>query len=98
MNGKQLAVLLALVGLATVMLHQHTAQPSEFEAWKAKHGISYADPVENAYREKVFLKNLAEVATHNSNEYRTYDKGLNQFSALTQEEFSATYLTLLPNA
>ena len=40
----------------------------------------------------MFLKNLAEVATHNSNEYRTYDKGLNQFSALTQEEFVHQYL------
>jgi len=43
MNGKQLAVILAIVGAASVLLNYHAASPiSEFESWKATHGISYA--------------------------------------------------------
>ena len=98
MNGKQLAVILAFIGAAAVLLGHHSAaKPSEFESWKVKHGINFPNEFENAYREKVFLKNLAEIEAHNSNEYRTYDMGLNQFSAITKEEFSQQYLTLLPN-
>jgi C1A family cysteine protease len=93
MNGKQLAVILAIIGAAAVLLnHQSTSKPSEFEAWKAKHGISFASEFENTYRERIFLENLAKIATHNNNEYRTYDMGVNQFSAMTQEEFAETYL------
>lgn len=98
MNGKQLAVVLAIIGAAAVLLnHQSTAKPTEFEAWKAKHGISFASEFENAYRERIFLENLAKVASHNNNEYRTYDMGLNQFSALTQQEFVETYLGAIVN-
>ena len=36
---------------------------------------------------------------HNSNEHRTYDMGINQFSALTDEEFVQTYLgTIVPSS
>lgn len=42
---------------------------------------------EEAYRERIFLENLAKVELHNSNKFRTYDMGVNQFSALTDEEF-----------
>ena len=95
MNGKQLAVLLAFIGAAAVLLqHNQQSQVSEFESWKAKHSISYESMFENAYREKVFLENLAEIRLHNAKEARTYDMGLNQFSALTQEEFAQTYLGL----
>ena len=52
---------------------------------------------EEAYREKIFLANLAKINLHNSNEYKTYEMGLNQFSALTQEEFVQQYLgTIVP--
>ena len=95
MNGKQLAVLLAFIGAAAVLLQHNQAQVSEFGAWKAKHSISFASEVEDLYREKVFMANLAKVNAHNSDEFRTYDMGLNQFSALTQEEFVQTYLGLI---
>ncbi len=93
MNGKQLAVILAIIGAAAVLLGQQTTNKvSEFESWKAKHGVSYASEFENAYRERIFLENLAKINTHNSNEHKTYEMGLNQFSALTQEEFAMNYL------
>ena len=93
MNGKQLAVLLAVIGAAAVLLNVHsTSTVSEFESWKGKHGIKYASEFENAYRERIFIENLAKIHAHNSNEFRTYDMGLNQFSGMTTEEFAQTYL------
>mgnify|MGYP003417914708 FL=1 len=93
MNGKQLAVLLAVIGAAAVLLNvQNTPQVSEFESWKSAHGVKYASEFENKYREKIFLENLAKVNSHNSNKYRTYDMGVNQFTAMTTEEFAQSYL------
>ena len=95
MNGKQLAVILAFIGAAAVLLgNHHNTQPSHFEAWKNQHSISYANDIENAYREKIFLANLDKINAHNADPYNTYEMGLNQFSAMTQEEFAETYLTL----
>ena len=49
------------------------------------------------YREKIFLENLAKINTHNSKEYKTYEMGVNQFTAMTQEEFVQQYLgTIIP--
>lgn len=95
MNGKQLAVLVAFIGAAALLLSQQSgSKVSHFESWKAAHGIEYASQFENAYRERVFLQNLAKVEAHNAQNDQTYEQGLNQFSALTQEEFAQTYLTL----
>ena len=95
MTGKQLAVIIAFIGAAAILLsNQEVSKTSEFDAWKAKHGIVFSNQFENAYRERVFLENLAKINAHNSNKMRTHTEGLNQFSALTQEEFAQTYLTL----
>jgi C1A family cysteine protease len=93
MNGKQLAVLLAVISAAAVLLNVHSSSTvSEFEAWKGKHGIKYASEFENAYRERIFLENLAKINAHNSNELNTYEMGLNQLSGMTTEEFAQSYL------
>ena len=95
MNGKQLAVLIAFIGAAALLLSQQQgSKVSHFEAWKARHGVEYASQFENAYRERVFLENFAKIQAHNSQNDQTYEQGLNQFSAMTQEEFAQTYLTL----
>ena len=95
MNGKQLALVLAFVGAAVVLLgHQQGSQVSDFESWKSTHSIVFASQFENAYREKVFIENLAKIAIHNADKVNTYTLGLNQSSALTEEEFAQTYLTL----
>jgi cathepsin L len=87
MNGKNIAVLIAIISAATVLLTQYENKPivSEFEAWKAQFGMKFESKFEEIYRERVFLENLAKIANHNINEHRTYELGLNQFSALTQE-------------
>ena len=43
MDGKQLALILALIGAATLLIGQHQAPKTpEFEAWKTKHSISFS--------------------------------------------------------
>jgi C1A family cysteine protease len=96
METKSVALLLALLGAATIFLAQQTpSKRSVFESWKAKHTISFASETENIYREKVFHENLARIEAHNSQNDKSYEIGLNQFSAMTQEEFAQTYLTLI---
>ena len=99
MDSKTIALLLAIIGTATVLIGQ--AQPqselSEFESWKATFGVKYESMFEESYRERVFLENLAKINLHNMNQHNSYRMGLNQFSALTDEEFVQTYLgTIVP--
>merc|ERR1712176_733492 len=78
MDAKQIAVLIALLGAATILFNtQATSSLSEFDAWKAKYGVSYSSQFENAYKAR---------------NGETYSKGINQFTGLTQEEFEQTYL------
>ena len=94
MNAKTITALLAVVGAVSVLLTQ--VQPdmnrSEFAVWKAKYNIHFESQFEEAYRERVFLENLAKVNEHNAKNDVTYTLGINQFSAMTQEEFVQTYL------
>merc|ERR1712224_657851 len=96
MDAKQIAVLIALLGAATILFNtQATSSLSEFDAWKAKYGMGYSSQFENAYRERIFLENLAAINAHNARNGETYSKGINQFTGLTQEEFEQTYLGLI---
>ena len=97
MDGKQVAVLIALIGAAVMLLGHHSAAtPSQFEQWKETHGIYYDSQFENAYRERVFLENVAKIEAHNARNDQTYTMGVNQFTALTQEEFEHIYLSAIP--
>lgn len=99
MNAKTLAVLLAVMGAVSVLYNQTQAEPTltEFQLWQSKYNMNFETAFEKAYRERVFLENLAKIKLHNANEHRTYDLGINQFSALTQEEFVQQYLgTIVP--
>ena len=97
MNGKALAALLAILGLLAAMIGQTQTQSevSDFASWKAKFNMKFDSQFEEAYRERIFLENLKKIETHNLNEHRTYSMGVNQFTALTDEEFVQTYLGLI---
>jgi hypothetical protein len=41
--------------------------------------------LEDHYRSKIFDINVAKINAHNSNPLRTYDMGINQFTALTKD-------------
>ena len=96
MNGKALAAIFAILGLVSVLIGQGNTsnQATDFQAWKQKYNMKFESQFEEAYRERVFLENLEKMNTHNLNEHRTYSMGINQFSALTDEEFIQTYLGL----
>ena len=99
MNGKSLAVMLAIVSAAAVLFSQVQPQTevNEFQTWKSTHGVKYESLFEESYRERVFLENLAKINLHNSNKLSTYQMGVNQFTAMTQEEFEQNYLgTVVP--
>lgn len=58
--------------------------PREFVDWKAIYNTSYP-PEENKYREVVFYANLREIDAHNLNILATYKRGINKFTALTDD-------------
>ena len=95
MQGKHIAILLALIGAALLFNQPQGSKVSQFEAWKSQHSIHYPTEIENIYREKIFLENLAKIEAHNAQNSKTYEMGLNQFSAMTHEEFAETYLNLI---
>ncbi|XP_043238717.1 procathepsin L-like [Amphibalanus amphitrite] len=63
----------------------------EWEAFKLKHGKSYANPIEEFYRMKVYADNKVKVAQH-MKEYaegkHTFTLALNKFADLTSDEFA----------
>lgn len=89
------ALALALVGLLIQLNSREVV--SEFEQWKSTYGLEYPRH-EYSYREAIFKANLIKMKEHNSNPSRTYDIGINQFSAMTQKEFVTTYLSLRSDA
>jgi hypothetical protein len=91
------ALVYAVVAAAVIgsLFLATSSNKDEFQTWKTKFSIEFTES-ENLYRSIVFYKNLATIAAHNSNEKRTYDMGLNQFSALTDEEFASLYLAPKP--
>lgn len=68
MDSKYLAIILAILGTLSVLYTQNGAQPelTGFNSWKATHGVKYDSMFEQAYRERIFLENLAKVELHNS--------------------------------
>lgn len=96
MNSKLVAVLIAILSTASVLYTQYEAKPevSSFESWMTQHGVKYDSMFEKAYRERVFLENLAKIELHNR-QNNGYKQGINQFSALTDEEFVAMNLGLV---
>lgn len=87
MNAKTLAVLLAVMSAVSVLYNQTQTETTltEFQSWKSKYNTKFESMFEEAYRERIFMENLAKIKTHNANEHKTYEMGVNQFTSLTQE-------------
>ncbi|PNX64121.1 cysteine proteinase, partial [Trifolium pratense] len=66
--------------------------------WMKKYGIKYANSTEMEKRRKIFKQNLEYIEKMNRINKaagKTYTLGLNDYSDLTDEEFSATHTGLL---
>jgi KDEL-tailed cysteine endopeptidase len=62
---------------------------SEFETFASKHGKTYASREEADFRFKVFSENVIKIEEHNKKEGETFKMGINMFTDMTSEEFSA---------
>lgn len=74
------------------------ARPSEDSAWaayKTKFSKVYATVEEEGERYEHWLRNIDIVKQHNAEFSNTYTIGINQFSDMSEEEFSAVMLSSL---
>lgn len=94
--GKE-TILIALLAAAVISGVYFATQENkaDFEEWKLKFGAKFTE-AENAYRHLIFKRNVDIINAHNQKKERTYDMGINQFTALTDEEFVSTYLNPKP--
>jgi C1A family cysteine protease len=94
----KIAALLAIVGLISTLFGvQEKTQTMNFEEFKSVHGLKFTSKFEEAYRERIFNENIAKISAHNSRNDQSYEMGVNQFTAMTQEEFVNTFLgTVVP--
>lgn len=53
---------------------------------------------EDSFRKVIYLKNIEMIAQHNADDRHTYKMGVNQFTAHTDAEFEAIYLTPKKNS
>lgn len=90
-------LLLALTALAVLAAYYGTrsANVDAFEQWKGEFGVTWT-PQEEPYRRMIFEKNLLLIEQHNADPTQTYQKGVNQFTIYTEEEFKERFLTPMP--
>ena len=65
----------------------------EFNTFRSTFGKKYQSLSEMEYRMSIFQEKLEQIRRHNADETQTYKLGINQFSDLTFDEFSAYYLS-----
>ena len=91
---KNLLIATLVVGLCSLAIffgqEEHRVSQA-YEQWKIDFGAHY-DEETDLYRRLIFKENLEKIDTHNADPERTYDMGVNQFTALTQEQFVSIYL------
>lgn len=81
-------VLIVIVLVAAVTANQ------AWESYKQKYGKKYKNVVEEQARMKIFMENKKEVERHNKlfkKKRVSYEKGLNKFSDMSDDEFYSKY-------
>jgi hypothetical protein len=85
------SIVAALIAVGIVMLSVWPAKSSdrayEYQQWKAQYSQIYTEE-EDLYRREIFYKTLEKVNKHNSQLGASYKMGLNQFTAMPDEEFA----------
>lgn len=66
---------------------------SAFEAFKGKHQRHYSTKAEEKFRFSNFRDSMERIAAHNANSHRTWTRGINQFSDLSEGEFKSTLMS-----
>jgi C1A family cysteine protease len=86
-----------LAALALFAIYQHESPAAglyTFEDYKRDYSKVYSRAGEEQYRKAIFLKNLVKMQKHNADKSNTWEMGVNQFTDLSEAEFTALYLTL----
>ena len=70
MPTKTLAIVtLILFFYLLVFYHQPVdLSRTQYEEWKGLYGIRYENQLEDLYRSRIFMENLAAITEHNSNQ------------------------------
>lgn len=88
----QILLIASAIALATASIKD---LDEKWEEFKVNFNKVYRLSNEEQVRKEIFSKNLMEIEEHNER-YATgkesYEKGINQFSDLTYEEFARVYL------
>lgn len=77
--------------VAELLVSLEVSSKDQYAEWKKEFGFEWS-PEEDSYRRLIFMKNLAAIEKHNSDPAQTYTMDLNQFAALTDDEFQSYYL------
>jgi cathepsin L len=97
MDKKLIALLIALVSFAAVTFilnPHHKSGDMTFAEWKIEHGLMQdLSESEEQYRLKVYQENVRIINEHNSKLGKSYEMGINKFTAYTKEEFAFLYLS-----
>ena len=103
MESKNLALLTVLMMVAGMLLLNRPQAPKnamqEFKEWRNKYSLMQdLTAQEEVYRFGVYQKNLEIIRQHNQLLGRSYDMGVNQFTAYTQEEFEEQFMSKYPSS
>lgn len=80
-----------IVLLGIVLVVAGSANQTVWNSYKLAHNKSYGSDAEEQARMNIFQRNLEKVIEHNKlfeKGYVSYKKGLNNFSDMSDEEFS----------
>jgi KDEL-tailed cysteine endopeptidase len=73
------------------------AQVSEdFASYMSDYGKVYSSKEEVLSRQQIYFDNVKRIELHNANPHKTYEKGINQFTDMTEEEFLEAFPELPP--
>ncbi|KAG4066592.1 hypothetical protein HA402_007228 [Bradysia odoriphaga] len=89
---KHLIIFAFAVGVSSGTFIQDVLK-EEWRLFKLEHSKKYSNPVEERFRQKVFLENKRKIAEHNQLYEMgkvTYKLGLNKYADLLQQEFAET--------
>nr|GMD04490.1 senescence-specific cysteine protease SAG39-like [Ipomoea batatas] len=83
-------LILAALFLVGAWASQEVSMLERHEEWMVRYGRSYKDDAEKAKRFKIFKENVEFIESFNKAGNLSYKLGINQFTDLTNEEFSST--------
>nr|GMD10852.1 senescence-specific cysteine protease SAG39-like [Ipomoea batatas] len=82
-------LILAALFLVGAWASQEVSMLKRHEEWMVRYGRSYKDDAEKAKRFKIFKENVKFIESFNkAGTHLSYTLGVNQFTDLTNEEFS----------